>query len=74
MTQREKAQREAADEAKQTTASPLQQQLPAATPHPASSPPVDVIQDDDNDDIPVVITPPAQLFWQITNTCRQIIR
>ena len=58
MTQREKAQREAADKAKQTTASPPQQQLPAATPHPASSPPVNVIQDDD---IPVVITPPAQL-------------
>ena len=60
-TQREKAQREAADKAKQTTAPPPQQQLPAATPHPPSSPPVDVIQDDDNDDIPVVVTPPAQL-------------
>ena len=60
-TQREKAQREAADKAKQTTAPPPQQQLPAATPPPPSSPPVDVIQDDDNDDIPVVVTPPAQL-------------
>ena len=53
MTQRERAQREAADKAKQTTAPPPQ--LPAATPPLPSSPPVDVDQDDD---IPVAITPP----------------